>query len=72
MALTPDDPAAAWHIHVSSAGGDDDGVEAYLMYYADEETRRRWAEDHPDEQIPEHAEPPFDRDRFLPQSTMLG
>ena len=24
MALTPDDPAAAWHIHVSSAGGDDD------------------------------------------------
>ena len=25
------------------------------MYYADEETRRRWAEDHPDEQIPEHA-----------------
>jgi hypothetical protein len=66
MALTPDDADAAWHIDVSSSGSDDDGVEAYLMYYADEETRRRWAEESPDCPVPERREPPFDRDRYLP------
>jgi hypothetical protein len=66
MALTPDDADSAWHIDMSCAGSDDDGVEAYLMYYADEETRRRWAEEYPDCPVPERREPPFDRDRHLP------
>ena len=66
MALTPDDPDAAWHIDLSSAGSDDDGVEVYLMYYADEETRRQWAEEWPDYAVPERKKPAFDRDRDLP------
>jgi hypothetical protein len=64
MALTPDDPAAAWHIDMSAAGSDNDGVEAYLTYYADEETRRRWAEEWPDYAVPERKKLPFDRDRL--------
>jgi len=66
MALTPDDPAAAWHIDMSSTGTDDDGVETYLTYYADEDTRRRWAEEWPDHAVPERKKLPFDRDRYLP------
>lgn len=66
MALTPDDPDAAWHIDMSSACSDDDGVEAYLTYYADEETRRRWAEEYPDCPVLERKASPFDRDRHLP------
>jgi hypothetical protein len=29
---------------------------------------RQWAHDWPDDPVPEHEDPPFDRDRFLPQS----
>ena len=65
MALTPDDLQAAWHIDVSEAGSDD-GTEVYLMYDADEETRRQWAEEWPDDAVPERKNLPFDRDRYLP------
>ena len=66
MALTPDDHAAAWHIDMSAAGSDDGGVEVYLTYYADEETRGRWADEWPDYAVPERKKVPFDRDRSLP------
>jgi len=72
MALTPDDLQAAWHIQMSSAGSDDDGTEAYLTYYADEETRRQWAEDYPDCPMPERKELPFDRDCHLPSVWASG
>jgi hypothetical protein len=72
MALTPDDLQAAWHIDMSGAGSDDDGTEAYLMYYADEETRRWWAEEYPDCPVPERKELPFDRDRRLPSVWASG
>jgi hypothetical protein len=66
MALTPDDLNAAWHIDLTIAGRDDDGVDVYLTYYADEEMRRRWAEDDPEFPIPPSKPLPFDRDRHLP------
>jgi hypothetical protein len=66
MALTPEEPDAAWHIDVSEAGSDDNGVDVYLAYYADEEDRRRWADEFPDDQLPESKPLPFDRDRHLP------
>src|SRR3954464_2235856 len=53
LPLTPDDGDAAWHMGVSASGGDDDGVDVYLTYYADEDDRRRWADDFPDDQLPE-------------------
>ena len=44
-----------------------DDILAYLEFYADEEMRRVWAEDWPDLEIPAHADPPYGRDRHLPQ-----
>jgi len=35
---------------------------------ADEKTRHRWLSDFPDNILPEHVDPPFDRDRLLPQA----
>jgi hypothetical protein len=62
MALTPDDLDAGWHIDLSA--GDEDDV--FLTYYADEDVRRRWADDDPEYAIPESQPLPFDRDRHLP------
>jgi hypothetical protein len=46
--------------------GDDDWSQVHLRYYADEEERARWKQDFPDDVIPPHEEPPFDRDRLMP------
>jgi len=65
--LFPENPSYAYMIDLTGSGGEDDNA-TYLKYYADEEYRRQWAHDWPDDPMPEHEEPPFDRDRFLPQS----
>lgn len=62
----PLDESFAWHIDLTGSGSTEDTY-LYLKYYADEETRQRWAADFPDDEMPELAEPPFDRDRYLPQ-----
>ena len=65
--LFPENPSYAYMIDLTGSGGEDDNA-TYLRYYADEEYRRQWAHDWPNDPMPEHEEPPFDRDRFLPQS----
>jgi len=65
--LFPENPGYAYMIDLTGSGSEDDN-QTYLKYYADEVYRRRWAHDWPDDRMPEHEEPPFDRDRFLPQS----
>jgi hypothetical protein len=65
--LFPENPSYAYMIDLTGSGGEDDN-QTYLRYYADEQYRRQWAHDWPDDPLPEHEEPPFDRDRFLPQS----
>ena len=65
--LFPENPSYAYVIDITGSGNDYDN-QMYLKYYADEEYRRQWAHDWPDDRMPEHEEPPFDRDRFLPQS----
>jgi hypothetical protein len=65
--LFPENPSYAYMIDLTGSGGEDDNL-TYLKYYADEEYRRQWAHDWPNDPMPEHEEPPFDRDRFLPQS----
>lgn len=65
---TPDMPVdedSACHIDLVSSGSEED-IELYLRYYADEETRRDWAKDWPNDVIPAHETPPYDRDRHLP------
>jgi hypothetical protein len=39
---------------------------AYWRYYADEDMRNWHQELNPEEELPERAEPPFDRDDYLP------
>ncbi len=65
--LFPENPSYAYMIDLTGSGGEDDNA-TYLKYYADEEYRKQWAHDWPDDPMPDHEEPPFDRDRFLPQS----
>jgi hypothetical protein len=43
-------------------------IHLHLKYYADDEYRRTWAEQVPGDDIPAHEDPPFDRDRYLPNA----
>ena len=65
--LFPENPSYAYMIDLTGSGSEDDN-QTYLKYYADEGYRKQWAHDWPDDRMPEHEDPPFDRDRFLPQS----
>lgn len=67
--LFPENPSYAYMIDLTGSGSEEDN-QTYLKYYADEQYRRQWAHDWPDDTMPEHEEPPFDRDRFLPQSPL--
>jgi hypothetical protein len=65
--LFPENPSYAYMIDLTGSGSEDDN-QTYLKYYADEQYRKQWAHDWPGDPMPEREEPPFDRDRFLPQS----
>jgi hypothetical protein len=65
--LFPENPSYAYMIDLTGSGSEEDN-QIYLKYYADEQARRQWASDWPDDSIPDKETPPFDRDRFLPQS----
>jgi hypothetical protein len=67
--LFPENPSYAYMIDLTGSGTETDN-QAYLKFYADEEHRQQWARDWPDDSIPDHEEPPFDRDRSLPQSPL--
>lgn len=61
-------PGSGWNQHLDVLGGcSEEDIEIGLRYYDSEETRQRWASDFPDLVIPPHEDPPFDRDRHLPQ-----
>ena len=65
--LFPENPSYAYMIDLTGSGSEEDN-QIYLKYYADAEHRIQWALDWPDDIIPDHENPPFDRDRHLPQS----
>ena len=67
--LFPENPSYAYMIDLTGSGSDEDN-QTYLKYYADEEHRRQWAHDWPDDPLPEHKDPPCDRDRTLPRSPL--
>jgi hypothetical protein len=67
--LFPENPGYAYMIDLTGSGSEEDN-HVYLKYYADEKQRQQWALDWPDDTMPEHEDPPFDRDRHLPQSTV--
>lgn len=63
--LTPDENSA-WHIQILGSGSEEDN-RLYLKYYADEDSRQLWLEDFPNDPVPAHEDPPYDRDRLLPK-----
>jgi hypothetical protein len=67
--LFPDNPSYAYMVDLTGSGSDEDNL-IYLKYYADQEYRKQWAHDWPYDPMPPHEEPPFDRDRLLPQSPL--
>lgn len=67
--LFPENPSYAYMIDLTGSGSEPDN-HTYLKYYADEAHRKQWARDWPDDPMPDHEDPPFDRDRFLPQSPL--
>jgi hypothetical protein len=64
--LRPENPNYSCQIDLVISGSDEDNA-LYLKYYADEESRRQWSEDYPGDSIPQHEDPPYDRDRHLPR-----
>ena len=64
--LLPQQSEFCGHIDLVGSGSDED-IQLYLKYYADEEAREQWGEDWPDDEIPPHEDPPYDRDRHLPK-----
>lgn len=67
--LFPEDPNYAYMIDLTGSGSEEDN-QVYFRYYADEDYRRQWRKDWPADVIPDHVDPPFDRDAKLPQSPL--
>lgn len=59
---------SGWRNWIDMLGsGSEEDIELGLKYFDDEESRRHWAEQFPDDIIPPHQDPPYDRDRLLPR-----
>lgn len=67
--LFPENPGYAYMLDLTGSGSAED-MQIYLKYYADEDFRSRWSKDWPEDPMPPHEDPPFDRDRMLPQSPL--
>ena len=64
----PDIPRTAadtWHWDLAEAPGEHE--DEWLIYYADDVEREEWLEMFPELTLPEHRDPPYDRDRLLPK-----
>lgn len=68
--ITPDlPPGGGWRCHLDILGsGSEEDIYLHLKHYADEEDRERWRKDWPDFEVPEHVDPPYNRDCKLPQA----
>ena len=64
--LLPSAANSAWHIQMLGGCSEEDNY-LYLKYYADDASRQHWHEDFPNDSLPAHDDPPYDRDRLLPK-----
>jgi hypothetical protein len=62
--LVSDNPVFYHDIDGTESGPDE--FQVYLKYYADENERRQYANDSRGLEMPDHVDPPYDRDRMLP------
>jgi hypothetical protein len=69
--VLPDVSGSASHVDMVGTGSEED-TRLYLRYYADEDWRRQWVVDFPDDDVPAHEDPPYDRDGQLPQPHFRG
>lgn len=58
--------SACIHLDILGACSEED-MYNYNKYYADEDERQRVMKEYPDEPMPEHVDPPYDRDQHLPR-----
>lgn len=67
--VTPDlPPGSGWRCRLDILGGcSEQDIYLHHMYYADEDERDRWRKDFPEDAMPDHVDPPYDRDRTLPK-----
>lgn len=65
--LMPENAAYACHIDMVGSGSEEH-IHLHLKYYADAKERRTWLREWPDDPLPDHEDPPYDRDRLLPQA----
>ena len=72
VVLFPENPDYAYIIDLIGGveSGSDEDIQTYLKYYASEKDRVKWSHDWAGDKIPKHEDPPYDRDRFLPQSPL--
>jgi hypothetical protein len=59
------DGNSSWHIDILGKCSAEE-ITLFLKHYADEATRQHWRSSFPHDDLPDHADPPYDRDRFLP------
>jgi hypothetical protein len=59
-----------WHVDLVANGNEADR-HFYLKHYADEDTRRQWLADFPDDPMPAHEDPPYRHDRKLPRPVFV-
>lgn len=66
-------PGSGWNSHIDIIGsGSEEDIALMLKYYYDEKERRDWKRRWPKDEMPPHVDPPYDRDRFLPEAVYPG
>ncbi len=64
--IMPPSPDSAYHLDILGGCSEED-IQIGLKYYDDQNERAHWHESFPEDIIPDHEDPPYDRDRYLPQ-----
>jgi len=64
--ILPPDPRSACYLDILGGCSEED-LKLTHKYYSDEAEREEWREEFPNDPMPDHEDPPHDRDRHLPK-----
>ncbi|MBT3191474.1 MAG: hypothetical protein HN341_02855 [Verrucomicrobia bacterium] len=64
--ILPPNPRSACYLDILGGCSEED-IELTHKYYSDEEEREMWRKEFPNDPIPDHENPPHNRDRHLPK-----